>query len=108
MRYLASCIVIASLIVSGCQIVTVTKTGKGYAEPTKADDIQILMTKPDRAFEELATVSTNRWSPGEDAKLHNALRAKCAPLGADAVVIMSSGIDYNGYAWTNGVAIRFK
>jgi hypothetical protein len=95
------------LTLAGCQAVTVTKTGKGYYEPTKADDIQVLMTRPDTAYEEVATVSTSYWSPGSDATMHNALRSKCAPLGADAVVITSSGID-RGYAWTSGVAIRFK
>jgi hypothetical protein len=40
--------------------------------------------------------------------MHNSLRAKCAPLGANAVVLGSSGIDYEGYYWASGVAIRFK
>lgn len=109
MRSLASlALSLAILVAAGCQMVTVTKTGKGYFDPTKADDIEILMTRPDKPYEEVATVSTDRWGAGEDAKMHNALRAKCAPLGADAVVITASGRDYQGYAWTTGVAIRFK
>jgi hypothetical protein len=107
MRFISSAAAVLLVVLAGCQAVTVTKTGKGYFEPTKADDIQILMTRPDAAYEEVATVSTSYWSPGSDATMHNALRSKCAPLGADAVVITASGID-RGYAWTSGVAIRFK
>jgi len=107
MRWMIPFLACISMTVAGCQVVTVTKTAKGYFEPTKADDIQILMTRPDKPYEELATVSTNAWAPGSDASMHNALRAKCAPIGANAVVITSSGVD-RGYAWTSGVAIRYK
>jgi hypothetical protein len=107
MRWMIPFLACISMTVAGCQVVTVTKTAKGYFEPTKADDIQILMTRPDKPYEELATVSTNAWAPGSDASMHNALRAKCAPIGATAVVITSSGVD-RGYAWTSGVAIRYK
>ena len=99
--------ILCAVVLCGCQSVSVTKTGVGFYEPTRADDIQILMTRPDKPYEELATISTSRWSPDSNAKMHNALRAKCAPLGANAVVITSSGLD-RGYAWTSGVAIRFK
>ena len=98
---------IVSVILVGCQLVSVTKTGKGFYEPTRADDIQVLMTVPNKPFEEIGTISTSMWNPSSEAKMHNALRAKCAPLGADAVVITNSGLD-RGYAWTSGVAICFK
>ncbi len=95
-------------MVCGCASVTVTKTAKGYFEPTDPDGVEILVTIPERKFVELATVTTQRWSTNATAKMHNSLRAKCAPLGADAVILGSSGIDYNGYYWASGVAIRYK
>ncbi len=96
------------LMVCGCASVTVTKTAKGYFQPTDPDEIEILVTVPDREFIELATVTTQKWSTAATAKMHNSLRAKCAPLGANAVVLGSSGIDYYGYFWASGVAIRYK
>ncbi len=96
------------LVVCGCASVTVTKTAKGYFEPTDPDEVEILVTVPVRGFEEIATVTTQRWSTKATAKMHNSLRAKCAPLGADAVILGSSGIDYNGYYWASGVAIHYK
>ncbi len=95
---------------SGCATVDVTKTAKGFHNQTRADNIDILMTKPARNFIELGTVSTANWSPTDTAKMHNALRAKTAPLGADAVIIMNSGIirsNYSSTMWTTGVAIKY-
>jgi len=96
------------LIVCGCASVQVTKTAKGYFEPTTPDDIEILVTVPPRPYIEIATVTTKDWATQQTAKMHNSLRAKCAPLGADAVILGSSGIDYNGNFWASGVAIRYK
>lgn len=96
---------------SGCATVDVTKTAKGFYSATRPDDVEIFMTRPDRKFLELATVSTTKWKPSDTAKMHNALRAKTAPLGAHAVLIMDSGIvrgPYNTqWMWTNGVAVRY-
>ncbi len=103
-----SLVVVAFLgLLVGCASVTVTKTAKGYFEPTDADDVEIRMTVPSRPFTELATVSTRQWSTSAEAKMHNALRAKVAPIGANTVIIRDSGVDYNGYYWVNGVAIRY-
>lgn len=96
------------VIATGCSNVQVTKTGKGTYAPTVADQVEILMTKPDRPFEELATISVTGWSTGETAKMHNAMRAKAAPLGATAVILTSTGMDVNGYMWGNGVAVRWR
>ena len=100
-------VAVLSLLV-GCASVSVTKTAKGYFDSTDPDDVEILMTVPTRPFTELATVSTRRWSTRAEAKMHNALRAKVAPIGANAVIIRDTGVDYNGYYWANGVAIRFN
>jgi hypothetical protein len=102
------CVACVLLIVCGCASVRVTKTAKGYYEPTIPDEVEILVTVPQRPFIELATVTTQHWSTQDTAKMHNSLRAKCAPLGANAVILGSSGIDYNGYFWASGVAIRYK
>ncbi|MBM3254186.1 MAG: hypothetical protein FJZ16_08030 [Candidatus Omnitrophica bacterium] len=96
------------LMICGCATVNVTKTAKGYFSATNPNEIEILMTKPERSFIELATVTTVNWPPGDTAKMHNSLRAKCAPLGANAVVLISSGINNSGLYWASGVAIRYK
>ena len=104
-----SCLIL--LMLFGCATVTVTKTGKGYFKPTDPDEVEILITVPERTtreFIELATVTTQKWSTNDTAKMHNSLRAKCAPLGANAVILGSSGIDNNGDFWASGVAIRYK
>ncbi len=96
------------LVLCGCASVNVTKTAKGYFEPTDPAEIEILVTVPSRPYVELATVTTQKWSTKATAKMHNSLRTKCAPLGANAVVLGSSGIDPDGYFWASGVAIRYK
>lgn len=111
-RVLLSLAIISIFAMPGCATVDVTKTAKGHFSETKPDDIEILMTKPDRQYTELATVSTTKWNPKDTAKMHNALRAKTAPLGANAVIIMASGIVPASmgqqHMWTNGVAIRYS
>jgi len=96
------------LVISGCATVYITKTGKGYFTSTDPDEIEILVLRPERSFTELATVTTSNWAPANVAKMHNSLRAKSAPLGANAIILISSGIAPNGYYWASGVAIRYK
>lgn len=93
---------------AGCRQVDVTKTAKGFYPPTDPNEVEILQTKPEKAYIELGTISTSHWTPSDTAKMHNALRAKCAPLGANAVILLNSGIDYNGYLWSTGAAVRYK
>lgn len=106
LRLLGSIVLVSGLM--SCAHVDVTKTAQGYHEPTNPDQVEILMTKPDRKFIELGTISTSQWSPRETAKMHNALRSKAAPLGAHAVILLNSGIDPEGYLWSTGVAIRYQ
>ncbi|MCX5698819.1 MAG: hypothetical protein NTX01_03895 [Candidatus Omnitrophica bacterium] len=96
------------LMISGCATVYITKTAKGYFTPTDPDEIEILVLKPERSFIELATVSTSGWPPGNIAKMHNSLRTKSAPLGANAVILVDSGINDNLRYWSSGVAIRYR
>lgn len=95
------------LMASGCAYVNVTKTAKGYFSPTDPDNIEIFMTMPARKFTEIATVTTVGWKPGNMAKMHNSLRAKSAPLGADAIILTASGVDNSRLAWASGVAVKY-
>ena len=92
----------------GCQTVDVTKTAKGSFAPTNAAEVEILRTRPDRKFQELATVTTTGHSPKSEAKMHNALREKTAPFGANAVILTDSGVNPDGKLWSRGVAIRWE
>ena len=110
-RSIIGSVAFVALLSTGCATVDVTKTAKGFFSATRADDVDILMTLPDRKYTELATVSTTNWHPRETAKMHNAMRAKTAPLGANAVIILESGIVVTRnrqYMWTSGVALRYK
>lgn len=100
--------VISLAWIGGCASVDITKTAKGSHAATVADDVEILMTSPDRRYEELGTVAVRGWTTASTAKMHNAMRTKAAPLGANAVILTDSGVDYNGYFWANGVAVRWK
>jgi hypothetical protein len=95
------------LLLVGCASVDVTKTGKGFYDPTNPNDVDILKTRPDKPYEELGTVTAVKFIATDTAKMHNAIRAKSAPLGATAVIITDEGIDRD-YRWAMGVAIRYK
>jgi hypothetical protein len=96
------------LVAIGCQTVDVTKTAKGSYPATLAADVEILRTRPDRKYIELATVTTTGHQPSNEAKMHNALREKTAQVGANAVILTESGVDPNLGLWTRGVAIRWQ
>lgn len=102
-----------SLLMTGCgAVVDFTKTSKGHYSATNPNNVEILQTLPKHGFVELGTFSTYRWNPKNTAKMHNALREKSSDLGADAVVIQSSGINqaskYSAASlWCTGVAVKF-
>jgi len=113
MRILLAAAAIA--VVSGCAShVDITKTSQGIYEATDPNQVEILMTRPDRPYVELGSITVTDQPADETAKMHNAIRAKAAPLGADAVVLLQSGIVKNGTIftsyeqWATGVAIRYK
>jgi hypothetical protein len=96
---------------AGCAAVDVTKTAKGFYDPTDPNEVEILKTRPEKPFIELGTVTATRFAANEEAKMHNAIRAKSASLGATAVILTSEGIVQKGFSlerWATGVAIRFK
>ncbi len=89
----------------------VIKTAKGFHAPTNPNDIEILMTRPDRQYEELGTIDASNFRRSATAQMQNALRAKAAPLGANAVIITSQGMFNSNsgiYQWADAVAIAWK
>lgn len=105
-------VLIACIALTACASVDVTKTAKGFHEATNPNAIEILKTRPNKAYEELGTITVTGFSPSETAKMHNAVRAKSAPLGANAVLLTEEGIVRDGWGryarWATGVAIAYK
>jgi hypothetical protein len=69
------------------------------------------LTRPEKSYEELGTLIVQGFRTSDTAKMHNAIRAKAAPLGANAVILTSQGIvkaDWTTTMWAQGVAIRYK
>ncbi len=107
----ASLAIVLFSLVSCAGTVTIVKTGKGLFAPTSASQIEILKTRPERSYEELATVDALNFPVNGIAKMHNALRTKAAPLGASAVFITDEGVINNGWGivrFASGVALRYK
>jgi hypothetical protein len=104
-------VALACCLLTGCAAVDVTKTAKGFYNPTDPNEVEIVRTRPDKPFIELGTVTATRFSPDESAKMHNAIRAKSSSLGATAVILIEEGIIRGGWGperWATGVAIRYK
>ena len=108
MKLKITVLLLGAALFAGCVTTDVTKTGKGHLDPTDPNNVEILMTKPSREFVELGAVSAAKFKPNQTAKMHNALRNKSAALGADAVIILNSGIDQKAHLWATGVAVHFK
>jgi hypothetical protein len=109
-KYFFLFIVMALML--GCASVDVTKTGKGFYEPTDPNEVDILITGCDKPYIELGSVTVTGFEPTETAKMHNAIRAKAAGLGANAVIIKNEGLVNDGWGglkrWAMGAAIRYK
>lgn len=90
--------------------VDMTKTAKGALAPANPNEVEVLMTRPERKYQELGTFTATGYPAMESAKMHNALRNKAAPLGANAVIITDSGQIRGEFGvqqlWVNGVAVR--
>jgi hypothetical protein len=95
----------------GCASVDVTKTSKGAVVATNPNEVEVLMTRPDRKYQELGVLNAHGYRSSDTAKMHNVLRNKAAPLGADAVVITDSGQIPDGWGgyqiWVNAVAVKW-
>lgn len=99
------------LLFIGCASVDITKTAKGFYNPTDPNEVDILMTGSDKPYIELGSVTVTGFAPDETAKMHNAIRAKAAELGANAVIIKNEGLINDGWSikkWAMGAAIRYK
>ena len=105
-------LLLAIAFFTGCAPVDVTKTAAGYNSPTDPNRVEILKTRPERSYTELGTVTVTGFSSRDVAKMHNAVRAKAAPLGANAVVLTDEGMVPAGFGtyqiWAAGVAIHYK
>ena len=95
-----------------CATVDITKTGAGYFDPVDPSRVEILKTRPDKPYVELGTLDIAGFKPRDTAKMHNAIRTKAAPLGANAVIITDENILRDPYAgavkYASAVAIRYK
>lgn len=103
----------AILALIGCAArVDLTKTGSGYFDPIPASHVEILKTKPDKSYVELATIDVSGFKPRDSAKMHNAIRSKAGPIGATAVIITDESVVNEPYVgivkYVSGVAIRYK
>ena len=96
------------LVLIGCASVDITKTAKGFYDPTNPNDVEILKTRPDKPYEELGTITAVHFRALDTATMHNAIRAKSAPLGATAVILTQEGIYDDQNRWAMGVAIRYN
>lgn len=101
-----------SLALGACASVDVTKTAKGFFQATDPNTVEILKTRPAKSYEELGTITVTGFDADETAKMHNAIRAKSAPLGANAVILTEEGLVKDGMfsykRWATGVAIVYK
>jgi hypothetical protein len=110
MKLAIVCVLALAFGLMGCASVDVTKTAKGFYEATNPNDVEILMTRPEKKYVELGSVTVSGFDPSETAKLHNAVRAKAAPLGANAVILLNQGLlpaSFGPELWATGVAIRY-
>jgi hypothetical protein len=104
-------VILLLLAFVGCASVDITKTAKGFYEPTDPNEIEILKTRPEKPYVELGTVTAIGFNPEESALMHNAIRSKSAALGANAVILTEEGIINGSWSlerWATGVAIRYK
>jgi hypothetical protein len=101
-----------SLVLGACASVDVTKTAKGFYQATDPNTVEILKTRPAKNFDELGTITVTGFDADETAKMHNAIRAKSAPLGANAVILTEEGLIkesmFSYKRWATGVAIVYK
>lgn len=112
MKGILKAVVVFGLVsLVGCASVDVTKTGTGYYAPTDPNKVDILKTRPDSKYVELGTLTVTGFDSKAVAKMHNAIRIKAAPLGAQAVIITEEGMVPEGFGtysrWATGVAIRY-
>ena len=106
--------ILVSLLLTACGTVEITKTGRGFHNPTDPNNVEILMTQPKRSYQELGIFQAYDFMRTETAVMHNAIRAKVAELGATAALITDEGYNAGDSStdkrmrWAKGVALRFQ
>lgn len=105
-------LITACAALTACGTVQVTKTARGFYNPTNPNNVEILKTVPNRKYTELGIVTASGFLRSETAVMHNAIRNKAAALGADAVVLTEEGFapttsGGTPQKWANGVAVKF-
>lgn len=98
---------IAAAFLVSCASVDITKTSKEFYDPTDANRIEILKTRPQKAYEELGDITAANFLLNQTAVMHNEIRNKAAGLGAHAVILTSEGVS-DSKKWAIGTAVRFK
>lgn len=105
---------LASLLLTACGTVEITKTGRGFHNPTDPNNVEILMTQPKRSYQELGIFQAYDFMRSETAVMHNAIRTKVAELGANAALITDEGYNAGDSStdkrlrWAKGVALKFQ
>ena len=97
-------------ILTGCKgpKVYVSKTGHaGILPPTSPDAVEVLKTKPDRPYYEVASMYAARFKIKNVFEIPKELKKDAAILGADAVLITAEGND-GTRAWASAAAIKYK
>ena len=100
-------------LLTGCGTVEITKTAKGFYNPTDPNQVEILKTLPSRKYTELGIFTATGFMRSETAVMHNAIRAKAAALGANAAVLTEEGFapttsGGTPQKWANGVALKYQ
>jgi len=115
MKTTTTCVLglLTSVFMTACGTVEITKTGRGFNNPTNPNTVEILMTVPQRTYQELGTFQASGFMRTETAVMHNAIRTKAAELGADAALITDTGLaptraHGTPLLFANGVALKFK
>jgi hypothetical protein len=97
-------------VLTGCKgpKVYISKTGTGGLLPPKSPDaVEVLKSKPDRPYYEVASMYAARFKIKNVFQIPKDLKKDAAVLGADAVLITSEGND-GSRAWASAAAIKYK
>ena len=55
-------VILLLLTLVGCASVDVTKTAKGFYDPTDPNEVEILKTTPNKPYVELGTITATKFS----------------------------------------------
>jgi hypothetical protein len=92
---------LCAIILGACAQGGRVAMGKTYV-PVRADTVQILFQAPAWQYEQIGIVSSQGAQVASDATVYKELQSQAAKLGADAVLIISSGM--RQYAYMPGMS----